>query len=92
MAAFLGAAKRLGSVGRADKVPVALAAGWDDACLRADDQLREAVRRLMPGGADVILDPTGTASLERDLELLAPGGRVVLFGNAGGGAPARCPR
>jgi NADPH2:quinone reductase len=32
----------------------------------------------------LILDPQGTAELERDLETLAPVGRLILFGNASG--------
>ncbi|MER7450625.1 hypothetical protein ABTW96_10085 [Nocardia beijingensis] len=33
----------------------------------------------------------GTANLELDLELAAPGARIVLFGNAAGGTPAPLP-
>ena len=40
---------------------------------------------------DVILDPLGTAQLDVDLVLAAPGGRIVLFGNPGGGQPGPLP-
>ena len=40
---------------------------------------------------DVILDPVGTALLDVDLSIAAPGGRVVLFGNAAGGAQPLLP-
>jgi NADPH2:quinone reductase len=40
---------------------------------------------------DIVLDPLGTAMLETDLVLTAPGGRIVLFGNAGGGEQVPLP-
>jgi NADPH2:quinone reductase len=40
--------------------------------------------RLSGSGVDIVLDPQGTAWLDADLRMLAPGGRVVLFGNASG--------
>ncbi len=42
-------------------------------------------------GVDLLLDPLGTAALELDLAVAAPGARIVLFGNAGGGAVADLP-
>jgi NADPH:quinone reductase-like Zn-dependent oxidoreductase len=45
----------------------------------------EAIRAANDGrGIDVILDPLGTAALDLDLEVAAPGARVVMFGNATG--------
>ena len=38
-----------------------------------------------------MLDPLGTTMLETDLAVTAPGGRIVLFGNAGGGEQAPLP-
>lgn len=90
VAAALGSGLRIGTVGRGDKIAEGQAAGWDTVVAReeaAADQLHAA----LPGGADVILDPTGTGLLDLDLELAAPGARVVLFGNAAGGAPAPLP-
>lgn len=86
LAATLGSGRRIGTVGRAGKIADGLAAGWDDVFAR-DDDLAEAVHKVAPGGVDVILDPTGTGLLDLDLSLAAPGGRVVLFGNAAGGTP-----
>jgi NADPH2:quinone reductase len=85
----LGGGVRIGTVGRADKVADARAAGWDVVVPRGDD-LVAAVRGAV-GGVDVILDPLGTSLLDVDLEVAAPGGRIVLFGNAGGGQPAPLP-
>ena len=51
-----------------------------------------AVRAATNGvGADIVLDPQGTVLLDTDLAVTAPGGRIVLFGNAGGGQPAALP-
>jgi NADPH:quinone reductase len=90
VAAALGSGRRIGTVGRPGKIAAGLAAGWDDVFAR-EAGLAEAVREVAPGGVDVILDPVGTALLELDLSIAAPGGRIVLFGNAGGGAPAPLP-
>lgn len=82
----LGGGLRIGTVSRPDKVDVAKRSGWDVALVR-DDGLVAAVK----GGVDVVLDPAGTSLLEVDLDLIKPGGRIVLFGNAGGGQPAPLP-
>jgi NADPH2:quinone reductase len=86
----LGGGMRVGTVGRADKVAAARAAGWDVVVPRNDD-LVAAVRAAVGGGVDILLDPLGTSLLDVDIDLAAPGGRIVLFGNAGGGQPAPLP-
>jgi len=90
IAAALGSGRRIGTVGRPDKIAAGLAAGWDHVFAR-EAGLAEAVRSVAPGGVDVILDPVGTALLDLDLSIAAPGGRIVLFGNAAGGTPAPLP-
>ena len=81
----LGGGLRIGTVGRPGKVASALKSGYDVAMARSGD-LAEMVQAATSGaGVDVVLDPLGTAMLETDLVLTAPGGRIVLFGNAGGG-------
>jgi NADPH:quinone reductase len=81
----LGGGLRIGTVGRPGKVASALANGYDVAMARTGD-VAGAVREATGGaGADIVLDPLGTAMLETDPALTAPGGRIVLFGNAGGG-------
>ena len=89
-AAARGAGRRIGTVGRPDKIAAGLAAGWDEVFAR-EAGLAEAVRQAAPDGVDVILDPVGTALLDLDLSIAAPGGRVVLFGNAAGGAQVPLP-
>jgi NADPH:quinone reductase len=91
VAAALNSSVRVGTVGNPAKVPAALAAGWDHAML-SDVSAGSAIRELVPGGIDVILDPGGTQNLDLDLAVAAPGARIVLFGNPGGGAPAPLPQ
>jgi NADPH:quinone reductase len=80
-----------GGVGSAvPRVAAALAAGWDHV-VPNDASAVSAVRGLVPGGIDVILDPAGTDNLDLDLALAAPGARVVLFGNPGGATPGALP-
>jgi NADPH2:quinone reductase len=90
VAAAIGSGPRLGTVGRPEKVGDGLAAGWDHVFAR-DADLADHVRKVAPGGVDVILDPTGTALVDLDLAIAAPGARIVLFGNAAGGTPPPLP-
>ena len=87
----LGGGLRIGTVGRPDSVAAALANGYDVALAWTED-VPAAVRAATNGvGADIVLDPQGTVLLDTDLAVTAPGGRIVLFGNAGGGEPAPLP-
>jgi NADPH2:quinone reductase len=86
---LLGGGLRIGTVGRASQIDGARTLGWDVAVAR-DDELAAAIRAAADG-VDVILDPLGTQLLDLDLEVAAPGARIVLFGNAGGGPPAALP-
>ena len=88
---LLGGGLRIGTVGRPGKVASALKSGYDVAVARGED-LAEAIQAATGGaGADIVLDPLGTVMLETDLAVTAPGGRIVLFGNAGGGQQAPLP-
>jgi NADPH2:quinone reductase len=87
----LGGGLLIGTVGRPGKVASTLASGYDVAVPRGED-LAEAIRAAAgEAGVDIVLDPLGTTMLETDLAVTAPGGRIVLFGNAGGGEPAPLP-
>jgi NADPH:quinone reductase len=89
---FIDVMSRRGDPGYASGWPYVpgLDAGWDHAVV-ADLAVAAAIRQHMPAGADVVLDPTGTQNLDLDLEIAAPGARVVLFGNTAGGTPAPLP-
>ncbi|WP_371402792.1 zinc-binding dehydrogenase [Kribbella sp. NBC_00662] len=79
-----GAKKLIGIVGSATRVAAAEKSGYDVVLTRGAE-LAERVRDLTDGrGVDVVLDSQGTEQIESDLDMLAAGGRVVLFGNAGG--------
>ncbi|MFC8451887.1 zinc-binding alcohol dehydrogenase family protein [Kitasatospora sp. NPDC057223] len=91
---LLGGGRLIGTVGRPDKVAAAERGGYHAALARdgRDDALAAAVLAANGGrGVDLVLDPLGTAALDLDLAVTAPGGRIVLFGNAGGAAPAPLP-
>lgn len=47
---------------------------------RLDPQWPEAVRRLAPHGVDIVLDAIGGRSFRQGYELLAPAGRLVMYG------------
>ncbi|MEV7772577.1 zinc-binding dehydrogenase [Kitasatospora sp. NPDC086791] len=88
---LLGGGRLIGTVGRPEKATAATASGYDHAFAR-DEALSEAVRNATDGrGVDLVLDPLGTEALELDLAVAAPGARIVLFGNAGGGTVADLP-
>jgi NADPH:quinone reductase len=89
MATVLDAGLMIGTVGREDKLAAAEDNGWDVAIVR-DNKLVDSVQSVA-GGVDVVLDPTGTGLLGIDLEVAAPGARIVLFGNAAGGELAALP-
>jgi NADPH:quinone reductase len=88
---LLGGGLLIGTVGRPGKVASALKGGYDVAVARGED-LAGAIRAAADGAqVDIVLDPLGTTMLETDLAVTAPGGRIVLFGNAGGGEQAPLP-
>lgn len=55
---------------------------------RAVDDLRDALRRALPEGADVVVDPVGGVLSEPALRSLRYGGRFVTVGYASGRIPA----
>jgi NADPH:quinone reductase-like Zn-dependent oxidoreductase len=50
---------------------------------RAEEVVREVLRITGDAGADIVIDPVGT-TLQASLAALAPEGRLVFVGNAGG--------
>ncbi|MFK4090049.1 zinc-binding alcohol dehydrogenase family protein [Kribbella sp. NPDC020789] len=79
-----GAGLLIGTTGSPARVAAAEAAGYDAVLVRGED-VAARVRELTSGrGVDVVLDSQGTTQVELDLDLLAAGGRVVLYGNATG--------
>ncbi|GAA2145189.1 zinc-binding dehydrogenase [Kitasatospora kazusensis] len=88
---LLGGGRLIGTVGRPEKAAGVQEGGYHLALPR-DENLAAAVRAATDGrGVDLVLDPLGTTALALDLDVAAPGGRIVLFGNAGGGAVDALP-
>jgi len=84
-------ARLIGVVGAASRIGAAHDAGYPDVFVRGET-LPDEVRTATGGrGVDIVLDPQGTTFLDQDLAMLAPTGRIILFGNASGGALAPLP-
>lgn len=70
----------IGTCGGASKQRAAEALGAERAIDHSSEDVATVVREWAPGGLDVILEPRGLRALRADLDLLAPGGRVVSYG------------
>lgn len=81
IARHLGAGQIIGTVGSSEKVAHASSLGYDQVVLRAD--FAREVKEITRGrGVDIILDAAGEPTRSQSLQLLAPLGRLVVFGNA----------
>lgn len=73
------------TVGTADKAARCVALGAEAAILHGQEDFAARVRALTDGkGVDVILDIVGGSALDKNLESLAPDGRLVVIGLMGG--------
>ena len=78
-------ARVLCTVGTPDKAARAVELGAERAVLYRDEDFVDVVRSATEGrGADVVLDNMGAAYLERNVKVLATGGRLVVIGMQGG--------
>ena len=68
-----------------EKRDAAVAAGADTAIDYSD--LKDTIREVTGGGADVVVDPVGGPSAEAALRALGSGGRFCVVGFASGGIP-----
>ena len=69
------------------KLDAARAAGAVNLIQHTAVELRPALRQVLPGGADVVVDPVGGDLAEPALRSLHWGGRFVTVGYASGGIP-----
>jgi NADPH:quinone reductase len=83
----------IGTAGSDDKAELARGAGADDVIVYTRQDFAAEVRRLTDGrGAHVIYDSVGRDTFLAGLDVLAPRGMMVLFGQSSGAAPALDPQ
>jgi len=78
----LGAGTVIATAGSPAKLDFVRALGADVAVDYTEPDWPEKVREAAPGGVDVVLDSAGGDVFQRELELLAPFGRAVVYGAA----------
>lgn len=75
----------IGTAGSEEKAELARAAGADEMIVYTREDFAEEVRRLTQGrGVRVIYDSVGKTTFSPGLEVLAPRGMMVLFGQSSG--------
>lgn len=67
-------------VGGSHKVAIAEAHGAHAAIDKSHERWEERARAVAPSGYQVVLDPNGAATLKHSYRLLAPTGRLVVYG------------
>jgi len=73
------------TVGSAEKVETATAAGADHVINYRDHDFADAVTELIgPNAIDVVYDGVGASTFDASIRLLRPRGTMVTFGNASG--------
>ncbi|MGI5125984.1 quinone oxidoreductase family protein [Pseudonocardia sp. CA-107938] len=87
LAKLEGAGRVIATVGSAAKRDFVLAHGADTVVSLADADWAEQVRAAAPDGIDVALDSVGGATTATTLGLIAPRGRLVVYGAAGNELP-----
>ncbi len=81
-------ARVIASAGTAEKVAATLRHGADLALDHREQDMRTVVLEATGGrGADVIFDPVGGATFHESLRCIAPEGRILPIGFAGGEIP-----
>lgn len=80
----------IGIVGSSSRGVLARELGYTHVIERTSGMGQEIASDL-ESGVDLVFDPQGTRWLDEDLQMLAPGGRIVRFGNAAGGPLAALP-
>lgn len=81
IARHLGAGLVIGTVSSQKKADYAKSFGYDHAILR-DDFIRQTQELTQGRGVDVVLEAIGEPVRSQSLTVLAPFGRLVIFGNA----------
>jgi NADPH:quinone reductase-like Zn-dependent oxidoreductase len=87
LAKLEGAGTVIATASSAEKLDFARKYGADVGSNYADADWPDQVRAAAPGGVDVILDSIGGQITATSMELLAPFGRLVIYGAASGEFP-----
>jgi NADPH2:quinone reductase len=85
-------AKKLGAtvittVSTPEKAALSREAGADHTILYGEEDFREAVRRIVPRGVDVVYDSVGKTTFDQSLGSIRTRGMLALFGASSGGVP-----
>lgn len=86
LARLHGAGRVIAAVGSEEKRELALSSRAHTVVVGRGEELLHQIERAAPNGIDLILDSVAGEHFQAGVELLAPFGRVVVFGNAGGKA------
>ncbi|MFN8485019.1 MAG: NADPH:quinone oxidoreductase family protein [Anaerolineae bacterium] len=81
-------ARVIGTAGSDEKLDFVRAQGADHALSYRDDGWVKGVMELTGGGADVIYDPVGGDIFDLSTKCIAPEGRLLVIGFAGGRIPS----
>ncbi|HEY0806015.1 MAG TPA: zinc-binding dehydrogenase [Pseudonocardiaceae bacterium] len=84
LAKTLGAGTVIATASSPSKLDFAREYGADIAVDYTDDDWPDQVRVAAPQGVDVVLDSAGGTILRQSIDILAPFGRVVMYGAASG--------
>jgi len=82
-----GAASVIATVGSADKFEFVTGLGADSVVSYSEEDWPDQVRASAPNGVDVVLDSIGGTTSTQSLGLLAPYGRLVIYGASSGELP-----
>lgn len=79
------------TVSSAEKARLARAAGADHVVNYREQDVVAAVRAVLPGGVDTVVEVNPAANAALDARLLAPGGTVAIYADDGGQSDVAIP-
>lgn len=86
-------AKVIGTTSSEEKAELAKNAGADHVILYTEEDFEGAVKRIMSGkGLQVVYDSVGKTTFDKSLNVLAPRGMMVLYGQSSGPVEAFAPQ
>lgn len=77
----------IGTVGSPEKAKIGHENGCHHVLSYKTPEFEHEIRRLAPGGIDIVYDGVGEATFLRSIPLMAPFGTMVNYGNASGPVP-----